>query len=223
MKNARIKAVAYLRTSSAANVGNDKDSDKRQLAAIEAFAKANGYEIVEISTTPRSPAPIPSPNARALPPCSIASSPMARRPSSWNRPTASPAISPCSSPATTCCQAGHRPDPGERSGFLHRGYARPPFWCARCWARSPSSKRPRPSPSSPRRGNGRRRDRPLRGPQAAGRNAAGSRRPGEAPAPQGAEARLRSLRAIAAELAAAGYLNERGAPYSAKTVASMLS
>ena len=35
-------AVAYLRTSSAANVGADKDSDKRQRAAIEAFAKRAG-------------------------------------------------------------------------------------------------------------------------------------------------------------------------------------
>ena len=34
---------------------------------------------------------------------------------------------------------------------------------------------------------------------------------------------VRSLRTIAAELAAAGYLNERGAPYSAKSIASMLS
>lgn len=42
------KAVAYLRTSSATNVGQDKDSDKRQLAAIHAFAKANGYEISEV-------------------------------------------------------------------------------------------------------------------------------------------------------------------------------
>jgi DNA invertase Pin-like site-specific DNA recombinase len=41
----RTKAIAYLRTSSAANVGADKDSDKRQRAAIEAFAKANGYEL----------------------------------------------------------------------------------------------------------------------------------------------------------------------------------
>jgi DNA invertase Pin-like site-specific DNA recombinase len=41
------KAVAYLRTSSKANVGADKDSDKRQRAAIEVFAKAAGYEIVE--------------------------------------------------------------------------------------------------------------------------------------------------------------------------------
>jgi DNA invertase Pin-like site-specific DNA recombinase len=34
-----------MRTSSASNVGTDKDSDKRQRAAIEAFAKANGYVI----------------------------------------------------------------------------------------------------------------------------------------------------------------------------------
>lgn len=40
------KAVAYLRTSSAANVGVDKDSDKRQLAAIHGYAKANGFEVV---------------------------------------------------------------------------------------------------------------------------------------------------------------------------------
>lgn len=42
------KAVAYLRTSSATNVGQDKDSDKRQLSAIEAFAKANGYEVTGV-------------------------------------------------------------------------------------------------------------------------------------------------------------------------------
>src|SRR5260370_37213552 len=40
------KAVAYLRTSSRANVGEDKDSDKRQFAAIEAYTKAAGFEIV---------------------------------------------------------------------------------------------------------------------------------------------------------------------------------
>ena len=47
MSKEPIKAVAYLRTSSAANVGADKDSDKRQRASIEAFAKANGYELVD--------------------------------------------------------------------------------------------------------------------------------------------------------------------------------
>ena len=39
-------AVAYLRTSSAANVGADKDSDKRQRAAIEAFSRDAGFELV---------------------------------------------------------------------------------------------------------------------------------------------------------------------------------
>jgi DNA invertase Pin-like site-specific DNA recombinase len=39
-------AIAYLRTSSAANVGADKDSDKRQRQAIEGFAKHAGYELV---------------------------------------------------------------------------------------------------------------------------------------------------------------------------------
>ena len=42
----RTAALAYLRTSSSANVGADKDSDKRQRAAIEAFAKRAGYELV---------------------------------------------------------------------------------------------------------------------------------------------------------------------------------
>jgi hypothetical protein len=41
------KAVAYLRTSSKTNVGPDKDSDKRQLAAITAYAKSNGFEVVD--------------------------------------------------------------------------------------------------------------------------------------------------------------------------------
>src|SRR5215210_2422012 len=40
-------AVAYLRTSSAANVGADKDSGKRQRAAIEVFARSAGFEIVD--------------------------------------------------------------------------------------------------------------------------------------------------------------------------------
>jgi resolvase-like protein len=39
-------AVAYLRSSSAANVGPDKDSDKRQRTAIGAFAKRAGFTIV---------------------------------------------------------------------------------------------------------------------------------------------------------------------------------
>jgi DNA invertase Pin-like site-specific DNA recombinase len=41
------KAIAYYRTSSAANVGEDKDSLKRQEAAVAAYAKSAGYEIVD--------------------------------------------------------------------------------------------------------------------------------------------------------------------------------
>jgi DNA invertase Pin-like site-specific DNA recombinase len=41
------EAVAYLRTSSAANVGEGKDSDKRQLEAITGFAVREGYQIVD--------------------------------------------------------------------------------------------------------------------------------------------------------------------------------
>ena len=39
--------MLYLRTSSAANVGTDKDSDRRQRAAIAAFAKAHGYHLID--------------------------------------------------------------------------------------------------------------------------------------------------------------------------------
>ena len=105
----RKKAVAYLRTSSAANVGPDKDSDKRQLAAIEAYAKANSFEIVATfydaavsGADPVTERPgfvemldrVVSNGARTI----IVES-----------PTASPAISPCSSPATTCCASWASP------------------------------------------------------------------------------------------------------------------
>src|SRR5262245_35903683 len=46
MAGKRIDAIAYLRTSSAANVGSDKDSDKRQRAAIASFAKAHGCRLI---------------------------------------------------------------------------------------------------------------------------------------------------------------------------------
>lgn len=41
-----IEAVAYIRTSSAANVGVDKDSDRRQRIAIEGFARRGRFELV---------------------------------------------------------------------------------------------------------------------------------------------------------------------------------
>jgi len=43
----QVEAVAYLRTSSATNAGPDKDSDKRQRLAIQGFAKAHGYVLVD--------------------------------------------------------------------------------------------------------------------------------------------------------------------------------
>jgi DNA invertase Pin-like site-specific DNA recombinase len=42
-----ISAVGYVRTSSATNVGADKDSEPRQRRAIERFAKAAGFTIVD--------------------------------------------------------------------------------------------------------------------------------------------------------------------------------
>jgi DNA invertase Pin-like site-specific DNA recombinase len=46
-KRNRVQAVGYLRTSSATNVGADKDSERRQRSAIERFAKSAGYELVK--------------------------------------------------------------------------------------------------------------------------------------------------------------------------------
>lgn len=46
LRGKRVEAVAYIRTSSAANVGTDKDSDKRQRAAIEDFSKRAGFVLV---------------------------------------------------------------------------------------------------------------------------------------------------------------------------------
>jgi DNA invertase Pin-like site-specific DNA recombinase len=43
----KIPAISYLRTSSAANVGADKDSDRSQREAIAAFAGRSGYKVVD--------------------------------------------------------------------------------------------------------------------------------------------------------------------------------
>jgi DNA invertase Pin-like site-specific DNA recombinase len=42
-----VQAVGYVRTSSAANIGGDRDSEPRQRRAIERFAKQAGYQIVD--------------------------------------------------------------------------------------------------------------------------------------------------------------------------------
>ena len=47
MSGKKKLAIGYLRTSSATNVGPDKDSDKRQRSAIEGYARRAGYDIVE--------------------------------------------------------------------------------------------------------------------------------------------------------------------------------
>ena len=44
----RAPALAYLRTWSAANVGTDKDSEKRQRQAVQGFAKRTGCGIVDL-------------------------------------------------------------------------------------------------------------------------------------------------------------------------------
>jgi DNA invertase Pin-like site-specific DNA recombinase len=41
------KAIAYYRTSSAQNVGSDKDSEARQREAVAAYAGRSGFEIVD--------------------------------------------------------------------------------------------------------------------------------------------------------------------------------
>jgi DNA invertase Pin-like site-specific DNA recombinase len=46
-KRNRVPAVGYVRTSSATNVGADKDSKPRQRRASERFAKHNGFAIVD--------------------------------------------------------------------------------------------------------------------------------------------------------------------------------
>jgi DNA invertase Pin-like site-specific DNA recombinase len=42
-----VQAVGYVRTSSAANVGEGKDSERRQRLAIQRFAKSAGFDIVD--------------------------------------------------------------------------------------------------------------------------------------------------------------------------------
>jgi DNA invertase Pin-like site-specific DNA recombinase len=47
MSSKRKQAIGYLRTSSATNVGEDKDSERRQRVAIERYAKRVGYDVVD--------------------------------------------------------------------------------------------------------------------------------------------------------------------------------
>jgi DNA invertase Pin-like site-specific DNA recombinase len=46
------KAVAYIRTSSASNVGGDKDSETRQRTAIASFANRTTFAVIEEFSDP---------------------------------------------------------------------------------------------------------------------------------------------------------------------------
>jgi DNA invertase Pin-like site-specific DNA recombinase len=46
-KGKRVEAIGYMRTSSATNVGEGKDSEARQRKAIEGYARSAGYAVVE--------------------------------------------------------------------------------------------------------------------------------------------------------------------------------
>lgn len=46
-KQNRVQAIGYVRTSSAANIGEGKDSERRQRLAIERYAKAAGFDVVD--------------------------------------------------------------------------------------------------------------------------------------------------------------------------------
>jgi DNA invertase Pin-like site-specific DNA recombinase len=46
-KGKRVEAIGYMRTSSATNIGEGKDSEARQRKAIDGYAKSAGFIIVE--------------------------------------------------------------------------------------------------------------------------------------------------------------------------------
>jgi DNA invertase Pin-like site-specific DNA recombinase len=46
-KRKTVDAIGYMRTSSATNVGEGKDSEARQRKAIEGYAKSAGFVVVE--------------------------------------------------------------------------------------------------------------------------------------------------------------------------------
>jgi DNA invertase Pin-like site-specific DNA recombinase len=100
-KGKAVEAIGYMRTSSATNVGADKDSEKRQRAAIESFAKANGYAIIDWyydAGIRGTDAVAGRPGFKAMLD-RIASNGIRTNP--WKALTALRVISPCSSPATT--------------------------------------------------------------------------------------------------------------------------
>jgi DNA invertase Pin-like site-specific DNA recombinase len=89
----KVEAVAYIRTSSAANVGADKDSDKRQRTAIEGFSKRAGFALVDEFTDAAVSGADPIETRPGFSACSIASRPTAFVPSSSRTHRGSPASS----------------------------------------------------------------------------------------------------------------------------------
>ena len=85
----RAPALAYLRTSSAANVGTDKDSEKRQRHAIQGFAKRAGFGIVDEFYDAAVSGADPIETRAGFAPCSIGSRATACGPSSSRTPAAS--------------------------------------------------------------------------------------------------------------------------------------
>jgi hypothetical protein len=102
-KRNQVRAVAYLRTSSAANVGDGKDSEARQRRAIESYAKRAGIVIVDWfdDAAVSGADPIESRPGFAAALTRIAgngAAPLSSRP-----PIGSPAISWCRKLDSPCC------------------------------------------------------------------------------------------------------------------------
>ena len=104
-KGKRVEVVGYMRTSSATNVGDGKDSEARQRKAIEGYAEASGAVIVDwfydAAVSGADPIEVRPGFAELL--ARIADNGVAR--SSSRRQTASPAISWSRKSATQCCGA----------------------------------------------------------------------------------------------------------------------
>jgi hypothetical protein len=103
MSHKRKQAISYIRTSSATNVGEDKDSAPRQRIAIERFAKRAGYDVIDwFDDALPSAAPIGLTHGRVSLRSWHASQAMASAPSSLRPLIASLAISWCRKSALPC-------------------------------------------------------------------------------------------------------------------------
>ena len=228
MARKKIPAVAYLRTSSQTNANKpglaaDKDSDKRQRAAVTGFAAANGYEIVdEFYDVVSGADPIDErPGFKAMLD-RIAGNGVRIDPRGIPRPLR-PRPDRCSSPVTTTCKT---------LGVELVPASAPDYFL--------TTRRPRAGAAGAGRDLAIRED--LAGRQAEGgaRSQEGGHRQVRGPQvprrdrcpelvamakqlrrklPKGGQL---SLREVAAELAKRGFVSKRGTPYSSSAIASML-